>query len=394
MRPFFASQEHDQFRAATRRFVASALAPHVEEWENSGIPRSVFVEAGAIGLIGARYPEALGGADGGLLAAIPVVEEISRCRSGGFVTSYLVQAHISTPILLHLGTREQHEEFLRPAIRGERIGCLAVTEPGAGSDVSAICTRARKDGGDWVLNGAKMYITNGGIADFSVLAAKTDEGPGHRSTSLFLVDTHQPGYQPSKPLNKLGLRASNTVGISLEDVRVPARNLLGQDGAGFRYIMEGFQEERLVSSVYGYASALQAIEDTVAYLHERPAFGAPLAERQAIRHTLAQLATELEAVRQLCYATAWKLHRGEDATREVSMCKLLSAETANRVAYQAMQFHGGFGYMEECPIARYYRDVRLYSIGGGASEIMREIISKRLFGGPSTERGGNRNAKA
>ena len=326
-----------------------------------------------------RYPEALGGAGGDLLSAIPVVEEISLCRSGGFVTSFLVQAHISTPILLQLGTQSQQDEFLRPAIRGERIGCLAVTEPNAGSDVAGIQTRARLDRGDWVLNGSKMYITNGGVADFAVLAAKSDAGPGHKSTTLFLVDTHQKGFQPSKPLDKLGLRASNTVGITLEDVRVPARNVLGKEGAGFKYIMEGFQEERLVSSIYGYASGLQAIDDTVRYLHERPAFGAPLAERQAIRHTLAQLAAELEAVRQLCYATAWKINAGQEATREVSMCKLLSAEVANRVAYQAMQFHGGYGYMEECPLARYYRDVRLYSIGGGASEVMREIVSKRLF---------------
>ncbi len=379
MKPFFNTAEHDQLREATKRFVESSLWPRVPQLEEHGIPREMFAEAGNLGLLGVRYPEALGGAGGDLLSAIPVVEEISRCRSGGFVTSFLVQAHISTPILMHLGTKAQQEEFLRPAIRGERIGCLAVTEPNAGSDVAAIQTRARLDGGAWVLNGSKMYITNGGVADFAVLAAKSDAGPGHRSTSLFLVDTHQPGFQPSRPLDKLGLRASNTVGITLEDVRVPARNLLGKEGAGFKYIMEGFQEERLVSSIYGYASALQAIEDTVRYLQERPAFGAPLAERQAIRHTLAQLAAELEAVRQLCYTSAWKLNSGGEATREVSMCKLLSAETANRVAYQALQFHGGYGYMEECPLARYYRDVRLYSIGGGASEVMREIVSKRLF---------------
>jgi alkylation response protein AidB-like acyl-CoA dehydrogenase len=334
---------------------------------------------GALGLFGVRYPERLGGAGGDLLAAVPVVEEISRCRSGGFVTSFLVQGHIATPILLNLGTSAQQEEFLRPAIRGERIGCLAITEPNAGSDVAGIQTKARREGGDWVLNGAKMYITNGGVADFAVVAAKSDAGPGHRATSLFLVDTHQKGFQPSRPLDKLGLRASNTVGITLENVRVPARNILGEEGAGFRYIMEGFQEERLVSSMYGYASALQAIEDTVRYLQERPAFGAPLAERQAIRHSLAQLTAELEGVRQLCYATAWKMNAGSEAAREVSICKLLSAEVANRVAYQALQFHGGYGYMEECPLARYYRDVRLFAIGGGASEIMREIISKKLL---------------
>jgi alkylation response protein AidB-like acyl-CoA dehydrogenase len=379
MQAFFNTPEHDHLREATRRFVESSLVPRVHELEKNGISREVFAEVGALGLFGVRYPEALGGSGGDLLSAIPVVEEISRCRSGGFVTSFLVQAHISTPILLSLGTPAQQEEFLRPAVRGERLGCLAVTEPNAGSDVSGIQTRARQSGGDWLLSGSKMYITNAGLADFAIVAAKTDAGSGHRSTSLFLVDTHQPGFQPSKPLDKLGLRASNTVGITLEEVRVPARNVLGKEGSGFRYIMEGFQEERLVSSIYGYASGLQAIEDTVRYLQERPAFGAPLSERQAIRHVLAQLTSELEAVRQLCYATAWKLHTGQDATREVSMCKLLSAETANRAAYQAMQFHGGFGYMEECPIARYYRDVRLYAIGGGASEIMREIVSKKLF---------------
>lgn len=379
MLPFFNTPEHGQIREATRRFVETSLLPRVPELEEHGIPRELFREIGQLGLFGTRYPESLGGAGGDLLSAVPVVEEISRCRSGGFVTSFLVQAHISTPILLSLGSREQQEEFLRPAVRGERLGCLAVTEPDAGSDVSGIQTRARQSGSDWLLSGAKMYITNAGIADFAIVAAKTDGGSSHRSTSLFLVDTDQPGFQPSKPLDKLGLRASNTTGITLEDVRVPARNVLGKEGSGFRYIMEGFQEERLVSSIYGYASGLHAIEDTVRYLHDRPAFGAPLSERQAIRHTLAQLTAELEAVRQLCYAAAWKLHSGQDATREVSMCKLLSAETANRVAYQAMQFHGGFGYMEECPIARYYRDIRLYSIGGGASEIMREIISRKLF---------------
>lgn len=379
MQPFFTTDEHSEIRSAVRRFVEAELTPNAARWDREGIPRSAFEAVGAMGFIGARYPQSIGGAGGGLLTAVPVVEEISRCRSGGFVTSYLVQAHISTPIIEHLGTSEQKEEFLRPALSAARIGCLAVTEPDAGSDVSGIRTTARRVGDDWVLNGSKMYITNGGIADFAVLAAKSDNGPAHASVSLFLVDTRQPGFQPSKPLDKLGLRASNTVGITLEDVRVPARNLLGEEGRGFRYIMTGFQEERLVSSIYAYVSALQVIEDTVAYLSERRAFGAPLIERQAIRHTLAQLTAELEAVRQLCYAAAWRLHNGKDATREVSMCKLLAAEVANRAAYQAMQFHGGYGYMEETSIARYYRDVRLYAIGGGASEVMREIIAKRLF---------------
>lgn len=379
MRAFFNTAEHDAIRASARAFVGSELTPNASRWDDDGIPRAAFAAVGAMGFLGARYPESIGGAGGDLLSAIPIVEEISRCRSGGFVTSYLVQAHISTPIIQHLGTAEQREDFLRPAISGSRIGCLAVTEPDAGSDVSALRTTARRVGGDWVLNGSKMYITNGGVADFAVVAAKTDGGPAHASISLFLVDTHQAGFKPSKPLDKLGLRASNTVGISFDEVVVPGRNLLGEEGRGFRYIMSGFQEERLVSSIYAYESAFQAIEDTTAYLSDRRAFGAPLIERQAIRHTLAQLTAELEAVRHLCYAAAWRLNDGKDATREVSMCKLLAAEIANRVAYQAMQFHGGYGYMEECPIARYYRDVRLYAIGGGASEVMREIISKRMF---------------
>jgi alkylation response protein AidB-like acyl-CoA dehydrogenase len=381
VRAFFNTTEHDQIRAAARRFVEAELTPNAERWDDEGIPRVAFEAVGAFGFIGARYPVSIGGTGGDLLSAVPVVEEISRCRNGGFVTSYLVQAHIATPIIQHLGTPEQREEFLRPALAGKRIGCLAITEPDAGSDVAGIRTVARRVNGDWILNGSKMYITNGGVADFGVVAAKTDGGPPHASISLFLVDTHQPGFKPSSPLKKLGLRASNTVGISLDDVRVPARNVLGEEGRGFRYIMTGFQEERLVSSIYAYVSAQQAIEDTIAYLSERRAFGAPLVERQAIQHTLAQLTAELEAVRQLCYAAAWKINNGTDATREVSMCKLLAAEVANRVAYQAMQFHGGYGYMEECPLARYYRDVRLYAIGGGASEVMRDIISKRMFDG-------------
>src|SRR5690349_1141886 len=274
MQPFFATPEHLPIRETARRFVESALLPHVRAWEIKGIPREVFAEAGAVGLIGIHYPEELGGSGGDLLSAIPVVEELSRCRSGGFVTSYLVQAHIATPIIRTLGTPEQHQEFLRPAIRGDRIGCLAITEPDAGSDVAGISTRARRDDGDWLLNGAKLYITNGGIADFAVVAARTGEGSGHKGISLFLVDTRQPGFRPSKPLDKLGLRGSNTVGIALDDVRVPARNLLGHEAEGFRYIMEGFQEERLVSSIYAYESALQILEDTAAYLQQRRAFGA------------------------------------------------------------------------------------------------------------------------
>ena len=307
MRPFFGTSEHEQIRLATRRFVEAELTPNAARWDDEGIPRAAFEAVGAMGFIGARYPAAFGGTGGDLLSAIPVVEEISRCRSGGFVTSYLVQAHISTPIIQHLGTSDQREEFLRPAISGSRIGCLAITEPDAGSDVSAIRTNARRVGGDWLLNGTKMYITNGGVADFGVVAARTGDGSGHASISLFLVDTHQAGFKPSKPLKKLGLRASNTVGIALDDVRVPGRNLLGEEGRGFRYIMTGFQEERLVSSIYAYVSAFQAIEDTLAYVSDRRAFGAPLVERQAIRHTLAQLTAELEAVRQLCYAATWKI---------------------------------------------------------------------------------------
>ena len=379
MHAFFNTADHEEIRSTTSKFVRAELTPNAQRWDQEGLPRTVFEAAGAMGFIGARYPQSIGGTGGDLLSAIPVLEEFARCRSGGFVTSYLVQAHISTPIIHHLGTPKQQEEFLRPALSGKSIGCLAITEPDAGSDVSAIRTTARRIGADWILNGSKMYITNGGIADFGVVAAKTDSGPAHASISLFLVDTHQPGFKPSQPLDKLGLRASNTVGISLDEVRVPARNMLGEEGRGFRYVMSGFQEERLVSSIYAYTSAFQAIEDTLSYLNDRRAFGAPLIERQAIRHTLAQLTAELEAVRQLCYAAAWSIHNGKDATREVSMCKLLAAEIANRVAYQAMQFHGGFGYMEECAIARYYRDIRLYAIGGGASEVMRDIIAKRMF---------------
>lgn len=382
MKPFFNTHEHDMVRDVARTFVARNISPHVDAWEEcGGVPREMFQSIGAAGLLGVRFPESVGGGGGDITMALGVVEEFALCRSGGVVTSYLVQAHLVTPAIFSLGTPAQQAEFLAPTIAGDRVCCLAITEPDAGSDVAGMRTRGRRDGDDWVLEGAKQFITNGGIADYALVAART--GPAQHDLSLFLVDTGQPGFVPSAPLRKLGLHASNTVSISLDEVRVPARNVLGDIGGGFRAIMAGFQEERLVSAVYAYASAGQALEDALQYVQSRRAFGGRLSDLQALRHAAAQLAAELEAARQLSYTTAWSMHRGDDVTREISMAKLLTAEIANHVAYAAMQFQGGAGYMEESPASRYFRDIRLFSIGGGASEVQREIIAKSLLGPPS-----------
>lgn len=381
MKPFFETDEHEQLGDAAHRYVESVVSPSVEEWERTGIPREALAAIAEAGFVGVHYPEELGGQGGDLAAAVPVVEAVSRCRSGGFVTSYLVQAHLATSPLARRGSAHQQAEFLRPALAGDRLGCLAITEPDAGSDVAALRTTARRHGSDWLINGAKQFITNGGIADYALLAARCSEaasGSPIGSIGLFIVETDQAGYQASSPLSKLGCDASQTVSIFLEDVRVPADRVLGESHAGFKYIMEGFVEERLVSALYACESGLQVLEDTANYLADRTAFGEPLLNKQAPRHQLAQLKAELTAVQQLTYASIWAVIEGSDQRETAAMCKLLSAEAANRAAYYAVQFFGGLGYMDETWVSRYYRDIRMYSIGGGASEIQREIISRGL----------------
>jgi acyl-CoA dehydrogenase len=292
-----------------------------------------------------------------------------------------VHTDMASPHLYWTGCEALKARYLPAICRGEKITAIAVTEPGAGSDVAALRTRAVRDGDDWVLNGTKTFITNGATADLYFVAARLEPGdPGrrHRGISMFLVERDTPGFTVGRTLDKMGMRASDTAELVLQDARVPADHLLGREGAGFAEVMRVFQRERLVAGLHAVSMAQRALEDTMAYVRQRHAFGGPLSDKQVVRHRLADLATEIEAGRWLTYAACLKYAAGEDAVREISMVKLFTGEMVNRVAYHGVQLHGGYGYMREYAIERFARDARLLSIGGGTSEIMREIIARHL----------------
>jgi acyl-CoA dehydrogenase len=293
-----------------------------------------------------------------------------------------VHTDMASPHLYWTGSQALKEKYLPGICHGEKLTAIAVTEPGGGSDVAAIRTRAARDGDHYVLNGAKMFITNGALADLYFVAARVETGAAerrHQGISMFLVERETPGFTVSRTLEKMGMLASDTAELSFQDVRVPAENLLGREGVGFYEVMRVFQRERLVAGLHAVSMSQRALEDTMAYVRERQTFGGPLADKQVIRHRLADLATAIEAGRWLTYAVCLKYAAGADVLREISMVKLYTAEMANRVAYECVQMHGGYGYMREYAIERFARDVRLMTIGGGTSEIMREIIAKQLL---------------
>jgi acyl-CoA dehydrogenase len=307
---------------------------------------------------------------------------MARCRSGGVAFSVLVHTDMSSPWLTRYGTEAQKRRYLPGIVRGETVCALGITEPGTGSDMAAIATRAVRDGDHYRLTGSKLFITNGVYGDLYFVAART--GPGtpdrrHAGVSMFLVERDTPGFTVSRQLDKMGMRASDTAELSLQDCPVPAGNLLGEEGRGFQQLAAGLQRERIMAAVLALSGAAQALEDTLAYLRERHAFDGPLAAKQALRHRVADMATEIEAARHLVYHAAALYTAGRDCVTEVSMAKLFATEAANRVAYQAVQLHGGYGYMREFPVERFFRDVRLWTIASGTSEIMREIVARRLL---------------
>ncbi|MBI1847487.1 MAG: acyl-CoA dehydrogenase family protein [Candidatus Rokubacteria bacterium] len=371
------------FRAAVRAFVDKEVAPHVEEWEAAGrIPKAIWPRMGALGFLGVEYDEKYGGAGADFLTSCVLHEEMARSRSGSIAMAVGVHTDMASPHLYWTGSEALKEKYLPAICRGEALTAVAVTEPGGGSDVAAIRTRAVRDGDHYVLNGAKMFITNGALADLYFVAARVEGGEAgkrHRGISMFLVERETPGFAVSRTLDKMGMLASDTAELSFQDMRVPAEHLLGREGVGFYEVMRVFQRERLVAGLQAVAMAARALEDTLAYLRERHAFGAPLADKQALRHKCADLATAIEAGRWLTYAACLKYQAGEEALREISMVKLYTAEMVNRVAYDCVQLHGGYGYMREYAVERFARDARLLTIGGGTSEIMREIIAKGLF---------------
>jgi alkylation response protein AidB-like acyl-CoA dehydrogenase len=370
--------EHDIFRQTIREFVENELAPHADEWEEAGeVPREIFERMGALGYLGMRYPEEYGGGDDPL-AEMVLHEEIVRCRSAGVGADIGAHIAIAMPHILHYGTEEQKKKYLIPGLQGKWISCLAITEPDTGSDVASIKTRAERDGDNWVINGSKTFITNGARCDFMVLAAKTNPEKKYSGISMFVVDTDNPGFEVTRKLDKLGWRASSTGELAFTDMVVPGNALLGEENRGFYQIMGMFAWERLTLSVGAVSGAQGCLDETLNYAKQRHAFGKPIANFQVIAHYFADMATKIEAGRQLTYHALEKYMAGEDPIREVSMAKLFCGRMACEVVDTCLQIYGGYGFMEEYDVARAYRDMRLLPIGGGTDEIMREIISRMM----------------
>jgi alkylation response protein AidB-like acyl-CoA dehydrogenase len=378
LHPLF-TESHEELRAFVRKFVETELAPHAAEWEREGYFADwVFKRMGDLGLLGLRYPPEYGGQGGDWGHAIVLAEEMARAGSAGVGMAIAVQSEMATPPILKFGTEDQKQRYLMPAMRGEKIVCLGITEPNAGSDVAAIQTTAVRDGDDWVINGSKIFITNGVRADFCLLVTRTDRPAGYEGFSLFLVDTDLPGFGVSRKLDKLGMRSSDTAELVLNDVRVPADGLLGAEGKGFPQIMWELQGERLIGVAGSVAGAQLAMERTLEYAKERRAFGRPIGSFQVNRHKFAEMATELEAARQLTYDTALAWERGEYPVKQISMAKLFGGIVVNEVMNTCLQVFGGAGYSTDLWIERAWRDSRLLRIGGGTDEVMREIISRAM----------------
>jgi len=374
----FFTEEHEIFREQVRNFVNKEISPYIDQWEHDGLfPKSLYKRMGELGFLGIRYPEQYGGSNGDIWMTIAFCEELCRCRALGLPMSVLVHTDMSSTHIARYGSEEQRQRYLVPMIKGEQVCAIGVSEPAAGSDVAGIQTTAVKDGDTYVLNGSKIFITNAVHADVFCVAAKTRKDVGHRGISMFIVEPDTPGFRLAKKLQKLGNHSSDTGELVFEDMRIPRQNLIGEEGKGFYYIMGNFQDERLIAASMAVGAAQQALEDTVRYTRERRTFGKRLFDHQVVAHRLADMATELEAARQLTYYAAAVLQRGGDCGTEVSMAKLFASEVANRIAYQCVQLHGGYGYIQEFPVERFFRDIRLSPIGGGTSEIMREIIARR-----------------
>lgn len=371
------TEEHDALRRTVREWAKTELHPHGEEWEAARLfPREVFDRAAELGLLGIRVPEEYGGLGLDWWYTVCYAEEMVHCGLAGLTMAMLVQSDMATPVIGEIGTDYHKRNFWAPAVRGEAIAALGVSEPDAGSDVANIRTTAIRDGDDFVINGAKTYITNATRADFITLAVRTG-GKGFGGISLVLFPTDTKGFRVTKKLEKLGNHCSDTAEIAFEDCRIPTRNLLGIENMGFAYIMQNFQGERLVGAITALAGAQRALDSTVQYCTDRNAFGRPLTGFQTVRHELVTLESEIEAARQLCYRAVQLVIDGDDmAIREITMAKLIAGELACKVADRCLQLHGGMGYMAETEISRIWRDARLITIGGGTSEIMKEILSK------------------
>ena len=374
------NEEHELLRDQIRRFVSEKVAPFGETWETEGmVPRKVLQEMGNLGLFGIRYPEQYGGSDLDTLATVILAEELGRSTFGGFAVTVLVHTDMASPHLVNAGTEAQLSRYLPNIIKGNLITAVAVTEPGAGSDVAGLKTHAIRHANHWVLNGSKMFITNGVYSDLYFVAARTNpDKKGSHGITMFIVEKDTPGFSIGSVLDKMGWHSSDTAELVSENCQIPEENILGEVNQGFYAIMKNFQNERIVLGAQAMGEAAKAIELTLEYVKEREAFGQKLWEKQTIRQRLAKRLAQVEAGCQLVYHTAWLDAQGEDCIKEVSMVKAYCGELVNRVMYDCQQFHGGFGYIKGTTIERMFRDARIQSVGGGATEVMLEEVAKRI----------------
>jgi len=376
MKDLFFDDEHDLFRSGLRDFLKSEVAPHVDKWEATGtIDRDIWKKMGEMGYFSMVYPEQYGGLGLDHMYTVILCEELQRVHSGGFAAAIWAHVYLAMTHLNSEGSEEIKEKYLTASIEGDKVGCLCITEPYGGSDVASMRTTAVLDGDSYVLNGSKTFITNGVYSDYLIVVAKTDMANSKRAMGIFLVDRDTPGVSATK-LDKLGWRASDTGEIAFDNVRIPASHLMGDNENGFYYVMQHFSLERLIMGVNAHARAEYALEYTLGYMSEREAFGKKINEFQALRHRIADMVTEVEIVKTFNYHTAYRMTQGEYVVKEATMSKLQSTTVADKVLYECIQMLGGYGFMEEFPLARMWRDSRLGPIGGGTSEILREIIAK------------------
>lgn len=379
MNSVYFSEEHDLFRKSLKDFLQKEVVPHIAKWEKTGtIERFIWKKFGDMGFLGITYPESYGGLNLDLFYMVILLEELQKIKSSGFAAAIWAHVYLAMTHLNAEGDERIKKEYLVPSIAGEKIGALCISEPFGGSDVAGMRTNAIKKGDKYIINGSKTFITNGVYADYYVVAAKTDPALGNKGISIFLMDTSSKGISATK-LDKLGWRASDTAEIAFDNVEVPLENLMGEENKGFAYIMQHFALERLIMAINAHARAEYALDYTIDYMSSREAFGTTINKFQALRHALVEHATEVEHCKIFNYAAVARLDKGEYVVKEATMAKLKSTKVADETIYSCLQMLGGYGYMEEYPLARLFRDSRLGPIGGGTSEILKEILSKMII---------------
>ena len=379
MNSMYFTEEHEAFRASFRDFLQKEVVPNVNKWEKDGfIDKNIWKKFGEMGYFGLNYPEEFGGLNLDLFYTVIFLEEMQKVNSGGFAAAMWAHTYLAMTHLEKEGSQAIKEKYLTASINGDKIGCLCISEPFGGSDVAGMRTTAIKNGDTYILNGSKTFITNGVYSDYLVVAAKTSPELGNKGMSIFVVDRETPGVSAIN-LEKLGWKASDTAEIAFDNVVIPAENLMGEEGKGFSYIMQHFALERIVMGINAHARAEYALEYAIQYMSERKAFGKTINKFQALRHKVADMASEIEMCKEFNYAIVYRLNKGQYVVKEATMSKLKATKIADEVIYECLQLLGGYGYMEDYPMARLFRDSRLGPIGGGTSEILREIIAKIII---------------